>query len=419
MQKIIHPSAIQGSVTAPPSKSMAQRAVAAALLAKGTTTLFNLSDCNDSRAALDMAVKLGAETVPGGNEITIMGGFLLRSQRLNCGESGLAMRMFAPIAALHRKEITFTGEGSLLRRPVTMIGDALTQLGAGFESNNGLLPFTVKGPLPGGPAMIDGSVSSQLLTGLLMALPLAQHDSEIRVSNLKSRPYIDMTIQLLADFGISIDHDGYELFRIPGNQEYRAREYTIEGDWSGASFLLVAGAINGHLTVHGLRHDSRQSDMAILDVLRMAGAGIKTDHDSAEIHKSHLRPFVFDATECPDLFPPLAALAAYCSGTSTIAGVERLAHKESNRAEAIRQELSKTGISVAVEGNTMTIEGGHVSGASINSHNDHRIAMMAAVAALGAGGPITIAGAQCVAKSYPGFFDDLEQTGARVDETGD
>jgi len=417
MQKTIHPSVATGILTAPPSKSMTQRAIAAALLAKGTTTLYHLSDCNDSLAALEMAKKLGAEVVPGGDEVTIMGGFLIRSQHLNCGESGLAMRMFAPIAALHRKEITFTGEGSLGKRPVNMIGEALTQLGAGFESANGLLPFTVKGPLQGGNADIDGSVSSQLLTGLLMALPLAASASGIRVNNLKSKPYIDMTIQLLSDFGISIVHENYEMFSIPGNQEYQAREYTIEGDWSGAAFLLVAGAINGYLTVRGIRHDSKQSDKAVLDVLKMAGAEMKVNYDSVEIRKSALNAFTFDATECPDLFPPLAALAAYGKGISRIYGVERLTHKESNRAEAIRDELTKTGIKVLFEDNSMLIEGGKVSGAFVNSHNDHRIAMMAAVAALGAEGPITVEDAQCVAKSYPGFFSDLAETGVQVDES--
>jgi 3-phosphoshikimate 1-carboxyvinyltransferase len=417
MQKIIHPSLVKGSVTAPSSKSMTQRAIAAAMLCTGTSTLKNVSDCNDSLAALEMIQKLGAEIVPGGDEVTIMGGFLLRSQQLNCGESGLAMRMFAPIAALHRKEITFTGEGSLTKRPVNMIGEALTQLGAGFYSQNGLLPFSVKGPFQGGKATIDGSVSSQLLTGLLMALPLAGNDSEISVNNLKSKPYVSMTIKLLEDFGVKIENRNFELFRIPGNQRYNPGEYTIEGDWSGAAFLLVAGAINGNLTAKGINQSSEQSDKAILDVLKMTGAQMKIDSDFVEIQKSELQAFSFDATECPDLFPPLAALAAYCKGTSNIQGVERLLHKESNRAVAIQQELSKLGIEVLIKDNVMSIKGGNVSEAFVYSHNDHRIAMMAAVMALGADGPVLIQGAECVAKSYPGFFADLEKLGAGIGES--
>lgn len=416
MQKIIQPSFVKGSVTAPSSKSMTQRAIAAAMLCTGTTTLKNVSNCNDSLAALEMIQKLGAEIVPGGDEVTLMGGFLLRSQQLNCGESGLAMRMFAPIAALHRKEITFTGEGSLTKRPVGMIGEALSQFGAGFNSQNGLLPFSVKGPLQGGKATIDGSVSSQLLTGLLMALPLAGNNSEVTVMNLKSKPYVSMTIKLLEDFGISVQNRNFESFLIPGNQKYTAREYTIEGDWSAAAFLLVAGAINGNIAVKGINQSSEQSDKAILDVLKMTGAQMKIDSDSVEIQKSELQAFSFDATECPDLFPPLAALAAYCNGTSTIHGVERLIHKESNRAIAIQQELSKLGIQVTIKDNNMSITGGNVSEAFVNSHNDHRIAMMAAVMALGADGPGSIQAAECVAKSYPGFFKDLEKLGAGIED---
>lgn len=414
MQKTVSPSFANGSITAPPSKSMTQRAIAAGLLANGTTTILHPSYCNDSLAALEMIRSLGAEVVRGPEEITIMGGFLVKGQQLNCGESGLAMRMFAPIAALHRKQITFTGKGSLQIRPVNMIGEALTQLGAGFQSNNGLLPFQVQGPLQGGKAEIDGSVSSQLLTGLLMALPLAETNSVIHVSNLKSKPYISMTISLLKDFGIEIENQNFEQFNIQGKQNYVVREYTVEGDWSGAAFLLAAGAINGSLIVRGLQQNSKQSDVAFLEVLKTAGADLKITTDAVEIHKSDLGPFSFDATECPDLFPPLAALAANCRGISKIRGVERLKHKESNRAEAIQMEMAKLGIKVTIDNNEMMIEGGKVSGAFVNSHNDHRIAMMAAVAALNASGPVTVQDSDCVAKSYPGFFNDLLKLGVIV-----
>ncbi|MBW6490020.1 MAG: 3-phosphoshikimate 1-carboxyvinyltransferase [Lentimicrobium sp.] len=411
-----HPGNIEGTINAPPSKSLTQRALAAAFLSKGTSGLFKFSHSNDSLAALDIIKNLGAEVVAGGDEITIMGGFLPKSKQLKCQESGLAMRMFAPIAALHENKFTFTGEGSLLKRPVGLIGEALSQLGVEFTSEDGLLPFTVKGPLRGGNAMIDGSVSSQLLTGLLLALPLTESDSQIRVSNLKSKPYVSMTMKLLADFGIYIENHNFELFKIPGQQKYNARDYTIEGDWSSAAFLLVAGAINGNIKVKGIQQDSLQSDKEILHVLQMAGADLKIHPDFIEIHKSELHSFLFDATHCPDLFPPLAALAAYCKGTSRIHGVERLIHKESNRAMAIQQELSKTGIKVRIEDNILSITGGRVKGAFVNSHNDHRIAMMAAVLALGSSGPVSIHDTECVAKSYPGFFSDLNNLGIHVEE---
>ena len=332
MQKTLYPSEISGIVTAPPSKSMTQRAIAAALLSKGTTTLLNPSFCNDSLAALDIAEKLGADILKEENEITMSGGFLIRNQQLDCGESGLAMRMFAPVAALHNQAITFTGKGSLLNRPVGMIGEALTQLGVKFQSDKGLLPFDIQGPVKGGKAIIDGSVSSQLLTGLLMALPLAENNSEINVTNLKSKPYIDMTIDLLSDFGIDIENNVYKSFRVAGHQQYLAAEYTIEGDWSGSAFLLVAAAIAGNVKIKGLRTDSKQPDRAILDVLQQSGAICRYHQNEIVTLKSELNAFSFDATECPDLFPPLAVLAAYCTGTSKISGVNRLFYKESNRA---------------------------------------------------------------------------------------
>jgi 3-phosphoshikimate 1-carboxyvinyltransferase len=414
MQKIIHPSFIKGVVDVPPSKSMTLRAIAAAFLAQGDTTISNPSPCNDSLAALDLIRRSGARVISGDGKLIIQGGFNLQENELNCGESGLAMRMFAPIVALQNKAIAFIGEGSLLKRPVDMIGEAMTQLGVVFKSSQGLLPFSVHGPLQGGKAIIDGSISSQLLTGLLMALPLAEADSEIRVNNLRSKLYIAMTIKLLRDFGVSVENLNYELFKIQGKQNYLAGEYTVEGDWSGAAFLLVAGAINGNLTLNGLLQSSEQPDRAILDVLKTAGARMKVKPHSIEIEKSDLTSFYVDATECPDLFPPLAVLAAYCKGASRIRGLERLVYKESNRALAIQEEMRKLGINITFKGNDMIIEGGKVSGAFVNSHNDHRIAMMEAVAAIGATGFVTIQGSESVAKSYPGFFDDFIHLGVEV-----
>lgn len=416
MDITVRPSFLKGSITAPPSKSMTQRAIAASLLAKGTTTIVNPSNCEDSVAALGMIRKLGAEVVGGTGDLVVNGGFLLHGTRLHCGESGLAMRMFAPIAALRKEEITFTGEGSLTRRPVAMISEALGQLGVEVKTNNGLLPFTVKGPLKGGSAAIDGSVSSQLLTGLLMALPLAEGDSEIRVNNLKSKPYIEMTLQLLNAFGIVVENDKLETFRIKGGQAYKPIEFPVEGDWSGGAFLLVAGVLNGEITVKGLEKGSFQSDKAVLEALKMAGAVLTQSENEIRIAKSSLKAFHFDATECPDLFPPLAVLAAGCSGTSTLSGVGRLTHKESNRATAISEEFSKLGVSVTIDGDTMHITGGKINGAFVNSHHDHRIAMMEATAALIASGPITIAGAESVAKSYPAFFSHLKKLGAEISE---
>ena len=416
MERYLEPSALKGSIKAPASKSMTQRAIAAALLADGESIIHNPSYCDDSLAAMSIAVGLGARIEPQVNEMKIIGSAVLKEPKLNCGESGLAIRMFSPIAALYPVEICMIGANSLKKRPMFMIEDALNQLGAKCTSTAGFLPLSIRGPITGGKCEIDGSVSSQLLTGLLMALPLAKKDSEIKVNNLKSKPYIDMTIEILSSFGIKIDNQGYSLFKVPCKQKYTPVNYNVEGDWSGGAFLLVAGAINGHITVSGLRKDSRQSDMSIIYALEKAGAKMTIGDDKIEISKSELTAFDFDATESPDLFPPLVALASYCKGTSAIKGVSRLIYKESDRAKTLQEEFGKMNIKIEIKDDLMFVTGGNPQSSKVESHEDHRIAMAVAVTALGASGRVYIRDSQCVAKSYPGFFDDLRQLGALVHE---
>ena len=416
MERYLEPSIIKGTIKAPASKSMTQRAIAAALLADGQSIIHNPSYCDDSLAAMSIAVGLGARVEPQVNELKINGSAILKEPKLNCGESGLAIRMFSPIAALYPAEIKMVGSNSLKKRPMFMIEEALNQLGVKCTSSGGFLPLTIEGPIVGGFCEIDGSVSSQLLTGLLMALPLATGNSEIRVNNLKSKPYIDMTIQILKSFGITVENKDYNLFRIKGNQKYVPHSYIVEGDWSGAAFLLVAGAINGQLSVSGLRSDSMQSDKSIVNALEKAGAHIISGEDQIEITRSELKAFEFDATESPDLFPPLVALASYCEGKSTIKGVSRLIYKESDRAKAIKEEFGKMGIKIEIDDDLMYVIGGKPQGARVESHDDHRIAMAIAITSLGASGKVSIRDSQCVAKSYPGFFDDLRHVGAIVHE---
>jgi 3-phosphoshikimate 1-carboxyvinyltransferase len=416
MERYVEPSKLEGKVKAPASKSMTQRAIAAAILSNGESIIHNPSYCDDSLAAMSIAIGLGARVEPQAHELKVVGTGILKEPKLNCGESGLAIRMFSPIAALYPVEINMVGANSLKKRPMIMIEEALNQLGVNCSSTGGFLPLTIKGPIVGGKCEIDGSVSSQLLTGLLMALPLAEKDSEIKVNNLKSKPYIDMTIQILKSFGITVENIEYKMFRIPGNQKYIPNSYTIEGDWSGGAFLLVAGAISGNLTIEGLRTDSKQSDMAIIEALKSAGAQMKISESQIEISKSTLGAFNFDATESPDLFPPLVALASYCKGVSTIKGVSRLIYKESNRALALKEEFGKMNIMVEIKDDAMSVTGGTPTGARVDSHEDHRIAMAVAVAALSATEKVYIHDSQCIGKSYPGFFNDLRQLGALVYE---
>jgi 3-phosphoshikimate 1-carboxyvinyltransferase len=419
MNKIISPSPISGSVHAPASKSYAQRALAAALLARGTTILRNPSRCHDALAAMEVIQKLGATIEDFGDRLVVHGGLNPKTDVLNFGEAGLGIRLFASIASLHDQPITLTGEGSLTTRPMGLIEDALKSVGVKCFTNSGKLPIQVQGPIQGGKCTVDGSISSQVLSGLIMALPLAKQDSVIHVENLKSTPYIDMTLEVMDHYCIKKERSGYTEFRIPGNQFYHPTEFAIEGDWSGAAFLLVAGAIAGDVEVMGLNPESKQADKAILDALGQAGVQLRIGEDSVRCAKPEtpLEGFFIDATHCPDLFPPLVALAAHCHGISIITGVDRLIYKESNRAKALLEEMGKLGVKIDIHMNEMIIEGpSEIKPANLDSHNDHRIAMAATVISLPGKSSITISDAECINKSYPEFYQDIIQLGGKINE---
>lgn len=409
MMKSVRPSTVSGALAAPGSKSYAQRAIAAALLAKGRSVLHGLTWCDDVRAALGVARALGATADVTGSTATLDGGFAPRSAELHCGEAGLGLRMFTPIAALHDQDLTITGEGSLLTRPVHMLAGPLIALGAQFSATNGCAPVHVRGPLQGGRAEVDGSISSQMLTGLLLALPLAANDTCLQVRDLKSKPYIDMTLAVMADFGVTAEHTDFREFRIPGRQSYQPREYHVEGDWSGAACLLAAGAIGGTVSLTGLSPASAQADREVLLALERCGARIAWQNHVLTVAKGGLRAFEFDATNCPDLFPALAALAAHCTGSTVLRGASRLTHKESDRASVLQEQFGRLGVCIELDGDAMTIRGGPVADGEIDACNDHRIAMAGATIAVAAAGPVAIQDTECVAKSYPGFFADFAQ----------
>lgn len=432
MKITISPSKISGKVQAPASKSSMQRACAAALVSKGISIIDNPGQSNDDKAALGVIQSLGAriEWLDDGklridSSSFLSGNVKLPANGLRVGESGLGIRMFTPIIALHKEEIIINGEGSLRTRPMDFFDEILPQLGVTVSSNNGKLPLKIKGPLQPKNITIDGSLSSQFLTGLLFAyaaplqLPPVGGGNDpvtIKVTNLKSKPYIDLTLKVMKDFGLNVpENRNYEEF-IFANQLINPStnqqiNYQVESDWSGGAFLLVAAAIAGNISVKGLDINSTQADKKILKALKDSGANTFIERD--EISISPLEAggvaFEFDATDCPDLFPPLAALATYCKGISKIKGVRRLAHKESNRGLTIQEELGKMGVKILLDDDMMYVHGGNgVSGASTHSHHDHRIAMMCAVAALQATGETMIEDAEAVNKSYPKFWDDVK-----------
>ena len=422
MKVDVWPSLLSGRVEAPGSKSDAQRMVACAVLAKGTTTIHRFPSGDDCEAALQIAQDLGAIVTRSGSSIEIKGGFPqafasgIRNAKesIHCGESGLASRMFSSIVALSEKPITVEGSGSLLQRPFADLIDALTQCGVDVQSNNGCLPLRIQGPLKGGHLVLDASLSSQFLTGLLIALSRASEPSVVEVKDLKSIPYIDLTLQVLEQFGVAITHENYTRFHI-APKAWKGTELSVPGDWSGGAFLLVAGALcaEGGLVVGNLNVYSAQADKAILEVLKLAGVRFDIQSDGIQVWQSEIQAFEFDATHCPDLFPPLAALAAFANGVSIIHGASRLLHKESNRAKTLQQEFAKAGIRIVLRDDEMKIYPAATRQSQILSHNDHRIAMAAAVLGM-AGAHTTILQSDSVSKSFPGFFSLMQNAGARI-----
>ena len=426
----IKPSNISGTIQAPASKSSMQRACAAALLHHGETIIHHPGHSNDDRAAIELIQQMGATLRVEGEKLVVRSnGVHPKRNEVNCGESGLGIRMFAPVISLSDQEITINGEGSLLNRPMDFFDEVLPQLGVEIRSNSGRLPLKVKGPLQPADIEIDGSLSSQFLTGLLMAYSAAEADGvSIRVKDLKSRPYIDLTLDVMKKFGFDVPQNkNYQAFYFQrsttpaaegnGAASTSLKTYTVEGDWSGGAFLLVAGAISGKIVVEGLDVASTQADKAILTALQQTGAILSIQSNRIEIGPpiKALKPFHFDATECPDLFPPLVALASHCDGKSIIEGTQRLMHKESNRAITLQDEFAKMGVEIDLEDDVMFIKGGTgIKGSRVHSRHDHRIAMACAIAAIKAEGETIIEEAQAVNKSYPDFYADIRKMGVSV-----
>lgn len=418
MKVTISPSGIGGTIEAPASKSSMQRALAAALIHKGVTIIRNPGNSNDDLAALENIRKLGAAVSMDGERLRVVSrGIRPLENTLDCGESGLGIRMFTPIAALSSEKLTITGSGSLKTRPMHFFDEIFPKLGIEIESQQGRLPIVIKGPLVPTDIEVDGSLSSQFLTGLLMAFASAGAEGvTIKVTDLKSKPYIDLTLAVLGAFGWHIEHTAHREFHFTGRYTHQDEvQYQVEGDWSGASFLLVAAAIAGDTVVTGLDPFSTQADKAVLTAMQAANVQMSIMTDRIEIRKSRLAAFHFDATECPDLFPPLVALAAVCEGTTVLSGAGRLTHKESNRALTLQEEFGKMGVTIRLQDDLMLIEGVDTLKAAVaTSHHDHRIAMACAVAALRADGEVTIEGADAISKSYPDFYNDMRGLGAQI-----
>lgn len=411
MKKIVQPGKRIGIIAIPASKSDGQRVFLAAALARGVSKLFNTGESHDELAMLAAVQKLGAKVERiDATTIEITGILQFPEEaEINMGESGLGLRLITSVCAAHKGVFMILGKGSLETRPLTFFEDVLPKFGVGIQSNGGLIPLEIEGPMHGEEVEIDGSQSSQYLSGLLMALPLIKEESRLHVSNLNSLPYVQMTLNTLRKFGIEILHQNYEEYIIRGNQRYLPTNYTIESDWSSASFWLVASALGMNIQLTGLSMTSLQADKQILEAFEVANCILEYKENRIRINGSNRKPFKFDATHCPDLFPALVTFAALCDGRSDIKGVNRLKHKESDRGLVLQEEFANIGVIIILDDDIMHIHGKtSLEGGKVDSHNDHRIAMCFAVAGLFSDDPIEIDGAEAVSKSYPQFWNHLE-----------
>jgi len=416
-------SQIKGKLKAPSSKSSMQRACAAALVRVGKTIIHHYGKSDDDVSAIGIIEKLGATVERRDDDLIIVSkGIVPINNTIHFGESGLSARLFTSLAALSHAQLSLTGEGSLLERPMRFFDDQFPELGVKFHSQEGKLPFQIEGPMIPKDIEIDASLSSQFLTGLLFAYSACQaKDVTIKVNDLKSKPYIDLTLDVMSKFGMKVpkctQYESYYFDKEMVIPSQNIIHYSVEGDWSGAAFLLVAAAISGTITVEGLDIFSKQADTKILTALKECGCFSKIDNGSITVSHHSLQAFCFDATDCPDLFPPLVALASYCKGKTIITGTSRLIHKESNRAITLKDEFGKMGILIELIGNEMIIHGvDNAVGNTVDSHNDHRIAMACAVAALRCNSVVEILNAEAIHKSYPHFYQDLKGIGANISE---
>ena len=423
MRAVVYPGAAAGAVRLPSSKSVAHRALLAAALAKGETVLEGLDRSEDLRATANAARLFGAEVkwLPGGR-IRLRGcGFPCAPARpVDCGESGSTLRFLIPLLALTGEQVTLTGRGRLPERPQEVYAALFAERGLPFGRSTQGLSF--RGPLGAGEYRLSGAVSSQFITGLLLALPLLDGDSSLQITPpFESRPYVELTRSVLARFGVYSDWSGPLSLTIPGTQRYQpVGRFEVEGDFSQAAFFAALGALSGEVLCENLSTDSAQGDRVIFDQLRHLGASVTQTAAGLLVRRAPLQAGVFDLGDCPDLGPILMTLCCFAGGESVLLRAGRLRLKESDRITAMQTELAKLGLRVESRGDEIHVQGIGDRRCSapdrpLSGWNDHRIVMSLAVAAARADGPVPIEGAQAVGKSYPHFFDDLSRVGIRVD----
>lgn len=423
MEKIIiNPRTLSGSVNIPPSKSLGHRGIISASLSRGISKITNVQFSNDITATIDVMRKLGAKIQVCKNEVIVDGSYIFlhnnKQLEFQCNESGSTLRFLIPIALVKAGEYVFKGQGKLVSRPLNSYYEIFDEKEIHYFTNNGELPLKVNGGITSGRFKLRGDISSQFITGLLFALPLLSGDSEIIVTtNLESKGYIDLTLDVLKDFGIHINNDDYRVFRIKGNQRYMPRKFRIDGDYSQGAFYLVAGALGCDIKCEGLRKDSLQGDKVIIDILKRMGCSIVDTEDYIKALPSKLKGIDIDVSQCPDLVPILGVVASLAEGKTKIFNGKRVRIKESDRLFATATELNKIGAKIEELEDGLIIEGvDGFKGGEVDSHNDHRIVMALAIAATRADSEIIINNYMAIEKSYPNFFEDYKSLGGDVSE---
>ena len=425
MRAVIQPGAAAGTVRTPSSKSVAHRALLAAALAEGETVLEGMDRSEDLRATANAARCFGAEIkwLPGGRiRLRGCGVPAAPSRPVDCGESGSTLRFLIPLLALTGQPVLLTGRGRLPERPQEVYDTLLAERGLPFSRRATGVAF--QGPLQAGEYRLSGAVSSQFITGLLMALPLLDGDSVLKITPpFESRPYVELTRSVLADFGISSLWQDPLTLAVPGGQRYRpAGRFTVEGDFSQAAFFGALGALTGDVLCENLPTGSAQGDRVIFDYLAQMGAPVEHTPKGIRVRRAPLQAGTFDLGDCPDLGPILMTLCCFAQGESVLLRAGRLRLKESDRIAAMQTELAKLGLKITCQGDEIHIAGigdrrCRVPDRALCGWNDHRIVMSLAVAAARAEGPVAIDGALAICKSYPHFFDDLARIGIRADLT--
>lgn len=405
-----------GTVNVPPSKSDVHRAIICAAMANGVSRISPVALSNDIKATIGCIKALGADAVLENNVLTVDGTNMYKNKTalLDCGESGSTLRFFIPIAAVGNINATFVGKGKLPQRPIGIFTEALPKAGTVCKTEGGL-PLEIKGQLKSGIFEIPGNVSSQFITGLLLALPILEGDSEIVLTSpLESVGYIAMTIRTIKQFGVNIDttENGWH---IKGGQTYKSCDYTTDGDWSQAAFFMVLGAVSGKVTVKGVAKDSTQGDKKCAEILARFGAKVTQLDNEVTVEKGELKAITIDASQIPDLVPVLSVCAAFAEGTTKIINAERLRIKECDRLKATAELLNNLGGKVKELSDGLEITGvSSLKGGNVNGYNDHRIVMSAAVCAARSDEDITATFAMSINKSYPDFYIDYNSIGGKA-----